>query len=324
MTVGPADLIHRPFDPTLTQAGVTYAIRTLAHHPASSPSATISLMRRRVVQTAAELAVRRWLEDEGVGYLLLGDSPLTEPAHRSLLLGGRTVCVSAQLVSARDSIRGLQSAPGVFLETERLEPPRVSASQAAAEAAIVLVVLLVALQARTREDIQRAHASGQPSALIALPPGRPWTHPPAHRSLGSLAFSAHGNAALEIEVTGVQAGLVPIQHRFSLQPHSPYEDSPALHAVRCLCVDRLPDGPLTLRSTATRRTWHVPVNRWTNLWLYGREIILVGWSAAPLYLPDTTARQHRYNGAGTGRPGAPLYLSDLRPLSDLLRRLRQG
>jgi hypothetical protein len=117
-----SDLIHLPYTPDLTEAGITCACRTLVagiDHMGSSP---IHAMRRIVARVAVELSFRRYLTGQKVRYKILAPEPFTYPDDFKFSLGGYRCELISYLISRQREINQVRYDPGRILQSSALVP----------------------------------------------------------------------------------------------------------------------------------------------------------------------------------------------------------
>ncbi|MFO3796597.1 MAG: hypothetical protein ACK8QZ_04840, partial [Anaerolineales bacterium] len=68
LMLSPQDFISLPYTPDLTEAGITYACRSLAYTYNRMGIRLFERLRRIVAGIAVELALRRWLHAQGVPF----------------------------------------------------------------------------------------------------------------------------------------------------------------------------------------------------------------------------------------------------------------
>jgi len=88
----------------------------------------------------------------------------------------------------------------------------------------------------------------------------------------------------------------------------------------------LPDGRIGIHSPVRDETYLIGATDWGNIWVYGMDITLVGWlthaefnqRAKPI---QEGARIFQYDRTRT--KNMAVQVRDLRPISDLLNRVRE-
>lgn len=320
------DLIHVPFDESLTLAGVTYACRTLGHVTRGGDRPTTDHLRRLVVHTAGELALRRWMEREGVDYGLLRADPLTRPEHYSLTLGGRLLEARTAFLTPARMARRLATDPSWLLAEEVRLPVEALDSERMGPGDLYAFVVAAGLEARTSASTRKALAAGRRAFLLATPPGKAWSHPRPSKPLGRVYLENRTSEETHL-VVGVR---LPdrLQRRvhLSLAPSATAELEFEPQGLLYLQTSRPPEGALFVGSAVRQRPWRVNPSDWHNLWVYGERIVLVGWLTkagfARLAGPSSAGVRAPL-WAGSRESGHAVRISRLRPMRDLIVRLTQ-
>ena len=99
-----SDLLHLPYTPDLTEAGVAYALRSLPNSFERIGSKPYDRIRRVVAEVAVELAFRRYLSQENIPFDVMGATPFTEPDKYNVSLGGHRCDIKSFLISHREQI----------------------------------------------------------------------------------------------------------------------------------------------------------------------------------------------------------------------------
>jgi hypothetical protein len=325
MTISPEDLVHLPWDESLTLAGVTYLERTLVRALASAACPSPSDLRGQVASVAADLALRRWLDEANVPYGLIGDEPFTRPEWPRLAVGGRRLVLHTSLVSSRRAIRRLRRSASIALEApaaivrSRLEAAELS------EGDLVGFALSLALETRTLTDLERATAARQPIHLLAAAP-RPLGHvPSAAADLGVVSLSSPAGPC-----DVILQGLLPDHGEWSAPARlgpSPAYQSPPLHALMALHALHRPPGPILICTASRPDPWRLHPGEWTNLWLYGIEILLLGWSSIREFRARATSASPSIPFPELTRPprgSLHLLMRDLRPFASLVEHIHHS
>src|SRR5258707_8856557 len=111
-----------PYTPDLTEAGIAYACRSIAHTYNRIGGSPFDRLRRIVAGVAVELALRRYLSHEDIPFDVKGVTPFTDPDRYDVSLGGHRCDVKSFLISHRDQITALQIDPALALRAPALVP----------------------------------------------------------------------------------------------------------------------------------------------------------------------------------------------------------
>jgi len=271
-------ILRLPYDVSLTRAGIEYAKKSLHFTYNRMGLGAGARLRKIVAGVAVELAFRRWLEAEGVGYDLLGATHFTERDRYDLRLGGRRCDVKSFLISDRTKIAALRRDPAALLEAQALVPEDQLHSESMRENDLYVFGFLAGLETRGVEPLQRALSAEQPVYLL---------HPvaPAHwrgarggwQPLGRLVLKADTAEALELEIGGQDQSHGAVVQGLRLAPRTRTPLPGDYYALLHLHADRLPGGTVGVHSPALRETLLVAKEDWANIWVYGVEIFIAGW-----------------------------------------------
>jgi hypothetical protein len=327
MSLTDDDLVRLPYDDSLTQAGVTFCCRSLQHSHTRTLRPSPRRMRNQVAEIAVTLSFQRWLEAQDVPFDLIQASPFTSPDRRTIVLGGRRVRIFPTLVSATRRIRSIQSKPSLLLDTyssierERMVEPNIGGQD------LLVFMFFLGQETRTTASLRRADTDGKPTHIITIPPLRPWRDITGKTKLERLSVKNEGDHAVELTFFGRLENQSP--HVLSLQvPERRQTPIPAeFTTIYYIHSAHLATGCIRVVDNKAAHTWIIPVRDWTNIWIYGREILLAGWSTLaaiqrePRFSSDTDHHpvRPRIRGKGIRFP-----IRRLRPMRELIERTLQG
>ncbi len=323
MTLRSGDLIWLPYDPGLTLAGVTYVCRSLGRAVARiSRRPSPARLRREVAAVAGEMALRHWMDAQGVPYALFRSAPFTDPLRYSLLVGGRQLRVLADVCFEPPDRGPVKKDARWLLSAEVRLTPGPLGWRGQSSSSLLAVVFVLAEVAARRSQFERASAEGRRVDLLAIPPGTFWHRPRRWRLLAPVSLSSEAPCPLELEIAGQRRDRAPHLEWVTLEPHAKSVLEGALYTLRYLRASQPPGSALEVRSGATGRRWRVLPGDWFNLWIYGRAVVLAGWTT------QAALRRWAPNDGYPLREGAPgsqgaltLPLKELRPMQDLVSRL---
>ncbi len=270
------DLIHLPYTPDLTQAGIAYACRRLACTYLTEAQKTYISMRDLVTLTAASLAFQRYLSSESIPHTIQGSFPYTDPASYALLLGGRRCMVKSDLIYNRKVLRNLHTQPAGILarqamvDVEDLEPDLLL------EDDLLVFALVFALITRDQTELKKALDAGQPACLIHTMPEN-WANPLPDLPLGEIALKSNHDRDINLNIGGRNPEGNFREETISLKPHlrtcleNPYQ------SLAYLRTDQPMPSLVGLSSTTMHNPYVVRPGQWGNIWVYGLEIILAGY-----------------------------------------------
>jgi len=313
------DFVTLPHSQDLTVAGITHLCRVLHQLGPRRKGWSSHRLRQFVAQLAAELAFRRWLAGKSIDHHPLEPPPPGEQSRPILTLSRRRCAVIAQLVARRETIRRVRRAPEDLLDMPAQVNGDALYESPLRGAEVFVFAHVLALVTTRRDSLRRAIEAGQPFYLIYLPPKR-WNSPAAWRSLGRLALKSDASQAVKLEIGGQDEGRRFISERVSLSPRRIVQAEGDYHTLTYLHPQSLPDGPLGVHSPVLAETLLVHPRQWTNLWLYGLEIVFSGYVTAeelrrrarPLSTIGTP-----FPAQGGGKGNLALLVGRLHPLDEL-------
>ena len=298
---GANDLHSLDYTEDLTQAGIAHLCRHLHHIGARRRDLGFNALRQHVAETAAELALMRHLARHEIPYTV---SASRSPSSRAsgILLGGRSLFLHVQLVSQARSVAGLSQDPARHLKQPVALDTRVLDDAQAPEGIHLALRVLGTVTKGPRELIE-------PHFLL-VPLSQEWARPGAWRPLGELAFKLEGGAPLDLELGGLDEGRRFIHYDLHLLAGQRQSLESGLFSLSYLRAKTLPGGRLGVSSAGTGLRHIAAPKEWGNLWVYGRQIVLLG------YLPGRDLLGKRRDRRGTE-------LEQWRPVGDLFERARQ-
>lgn len=315
--IRPVDLLRLPYTPDLTLAGIAYACRFLALATASLEHRPAETLRSLVAAKAADLAFLRHLQAEAVPYGRLETAPFTEPGHYDLTLGGWRCNLIVSLILQKNLIRRLRQRPEALLEARAVAPAQ---TETTGNHDLYLFAFVFGTVTSKRLELRQALASGQP-VWLCYPLPTAWRRPMVWASLGRLCLACEDGAALTVELGGQAADRSFQAEDVQLLPGRTSCTERDFFALAYLHPASWPEKRLYLVSPRLRQGHLIRSSDWVNLWIYGIEIILIGWMPQREFL----SRACRLPSGKVARPamgGLALPLADLYPLDELLAQVR--
>jgi hypothetical protein len=319
-----SDIIPIPYTPDLTEAGITYACRSLAYTYDRMGGSSFDRLRRIVAGVAVELALRRYLGEQAVPFDVLGATPFTDPDHYDLALGGHRCDVKSFLITHKKQILQLRKDPALLLHAPALVPLDQAAAEGHASRDLYLFAFLLALTAPSRDDLRRALAAGQPIYLIHPLPAA-WSRPAAWVPLDGLALKSECRAPLTVELGGQEAGREFVTLRLELPPKRRVAVEQTFYSLAYIRAGRIPEVRVGLHSPARGDPYLIPPQEWGNIWVYGLSILLAGYLTYEEFrhkaqlLPVGSAV---FQYARTRTKNLSMPVAELHPLGELFERLR--
>jgi hypothetical protein len=319
------DFVHLPYTPDLTEAGITYACRSLPYTFDRMGGTPSERMRRIAAGVAVELAFRRYLGEQGIPFDVLGSTPFTDPDHYDVALGGHRCDIKSFLVSHRDQISDLRRDQRPLLRAPALVPLDQFAGDTHGEQDLYIFAFVTGLIAPSQETLKQAIEAGQPTWLIHTL-RKEWVIPNVWTPLGKLVLKSESDQPVTLELGGQDGKRDFVTETVELPPRTRIELENDYHSLACLHVSAQPGARVGVHSTARNETYLVGPYEWSNIWVYGMEIILAGYMSredfrARASLIQAGSRVFQYNKTRTKNLAVPV--ADLRPLGELLEKVRE-
>ena len=318
------DLVTIPYSDDLTQAGITYACRSLSYTYDRMGGSKFERLRRIVAGIAVELAFRRRLTAEDVPFGNLGMTHFTQPDRYDVSLGGRRCDIKSYMIYRKDRIREIRRTPEVLLDAHALVPEDQFRGESFRDEDLYIFSFLTALVTRARREIQRPIAAGQPTFLLHPLPRR-WARPEHWRALGPLAIKSDFDHPVELEIGGQDGARAFRVEQVLLPPRTRVEVETTFHAIHYFHAPELPDGRLGIHSPALEETYIAELHEWGNIWVYGMGIVLAGYMKCGEFRRTANrlpagSRVLQYPRTRTDNMSVPM--RQLHPLRDLFARAK--
>ncbi len=318
------DFICLPYTPDLTEAGISYACRSLPHTYDRMGGSHFDRLRRIVVGISVELAFRRHLVEQKVPFEVKGATPFTEPDRYDVSLGGHRCDIKSFLISYRDQIRSLHGAPAQLLDAPGLVPLDQYVGDAYSPEDLYVFAFSTGLVAAAPADVRRAIEAKSPIYLMhAMPPA--WVRPHAWVPLGPLAMKSESEEPVTLELGGQNVSREFITQRVQLSPRTRVEIHSDFHSLAYVHAMARPRARLGIHSPAQPETYIIQPADWGNIWVYGMRIYVTGWITRQEFrqcaslLPEGS-RVFQYDRTRTKNLALPV--SRLHSMGDLFSRTR--
>lgn len=321
----PDDLIILPYSPDLTQAGVAYACRSLLHAYPRKTGSSYDRLRDIVAAKAVELAFRRYLTGRAVPFDSIGSAPFSEPERCDVLLGGRRCDLISFSISQREKIRRVRSSPGALLEAPALVPLDRMASENQSEEDLYIFAFVTGLTTRHSSEVKRARLAKQPIAMIHPLPAV-WNAASRWTLLGELALKSEASRPMHVELGGQTENRLFMSVEVSLPPRQRVQIDNCFYSLGYLTTGDIPGGRIGIHSPTLQHSHIIQPHEWGNLWLYGMDVVLVGYITRGEYrrraeLLPVGSRVFQF--PHTRLKNLALPAGCLHPISDLLERVRE-
>jgi hypothetical protein len=315
--ITPADLIHIPYTPDLTQAGIAMVCRWLACAYPTDGQKTYISMRDRVTSTAADLAFRRYLDAERIPHTIQGSLPTADPTSYAVRLGGRRCILKSSLVFDRKAIHNINSQPSEILAHKAEVDVDDLEADPLLDEDLVIFALVPALITRRQSEMERALNAGQSACLIHILP-ECWSNPLPEAPLGEIAIKSNLPQAIKLQAGGrdpygkFQEETLVFAPQVRTLLKNPYQSLAYLHTGQPVI------SQIGFSSPAFKAATIVQPDQWGNIWIYGLEIILAGYlTRAEFRRRGALQVNEDFNKAVTSGKKKSLPLGELHPLAGL-------
>ena len=314
-----SDFLHLPYTPDLTEAGIAYALRSLAYSYERDGRSPYGRLRRLVANVAVELAFRRYLTQEHVSYEVKASTPFTDRERFDVVLNGHRCDLKPFLISHREQILQIRKNPAVLLDAQALVPSDSHAGDGHSYNDIYLFAFMNGLVAASQADLQKAIEKNQPHYLVYVP--SMLLRKPMHwKPLGRLTLRSESAEELIVEVNGQDEAREMKREVISLSPGVNVKLHEVFYSITSLHVRRVPEARIRIHCDALNETLVIAPHDWSNIWVYGMDIFMVGYATyeemsqrATLLLPNSRTFQYER----THVKNLSLLVSKLKPIQKL-------
>lgn len=314
-----SDFLHLPYTPDLTEAGIAYALRSLAYSYERDGRSPYGRLRRLVANVAVELAFRRYLTQEHVSFEVKASTPFTDRERFDVVLNGHRCDLKPFLISHREQILQIRKNPAVLLDAQALVPSDSHAGDGHSYNDIYLFAFMNGLVAASQADLQKAIEKNQPHYLVYVP--SMLLRKPMHwKPLGTLTLRSESAEELIVEVNGQDEAREMRREVISLSPGVNVKLHEVFYSITSLHVRRVPEARIRIHCEALNETLVIAPHDWSNIWVYGMDIFMVGYATyeemsqrATLLLPNSRTFQYER----THVKNLSLLVSKLKPIQKL-------
>ena len=273
--ISTSDFIKLPFTPDLTESGIAYATRTLAH--GSDPGGSQFLrLRRSVSAVAVELAFRRYLVECKVPFDIKRTQPFSDSDRYDVTLGGHRCNIQTNLTSKRNLITVIRNNPGELLQAPALIPEDQLSGVSQNNKDLYLFAFLLGFATNSVEDIQKALNAGQ--KIYPLHPLRTaWSHPEICVTFQKLSLKSEATTAITVEIGGLDANRNFITEKLTLSPSKRSFAENTYYSLAYIHTQDMPETRVGLHSPDKGEPYLILPHEWDNIWIYGLEIWLTGY-----------------------------------------------
>ena len=318
------DLVQLPCTRDLTEGGIAYALRSLAHNSYRATGSPYDRLRRAVAGAAVELAFRRHLSEYKIPFEVKSALPFTERDRYDVFLGGRRCEIKSFLISHPDQIAEIQRNPQTLLHAQALVASDQHAGDGHSHHDLYLFAFLSGLITASQAELQKVIEARQPHYLVHILP-EVWNRTLQWKPLGKLVLKSEADEPVTVELGGHGAGREACSYTLELPPRTRVEIQTGFFSPSYVHVKSPPRGRIGLHSVVCKQTYTIGAWDWVNLWVYGIELWLTGYLTR-----EEFSRRARFVQAGsqvfqsnqTQVKNLAVPISELRPLSDLLEEAK--
>jgi hypothetical protein len=324
MMIKVCDIVHLPFNPDLTEAGIGYACRSLGFN--SNPKRILSAenLRHLVGGLAVELAFRRSLGEQNVPFHVMGATPFTRPDRFDVSLGGHRCDLNCSMISRREQITGLRKDPALTLHAPAMIPLDQYSADNYKPDDVHIFALLLGLFAASGKELGKAVIAGQPVCMVH-PLTSDWSCPPEWLPLETLAFKSDCHLPITLELGGQNSSRDFCIASLELPPKKRVVMEHCFHSLAYLQTSRKPEGRIGLYSPLRGEPHIIPPQEWANIWVYGLEILLMGWLSHEEFRRKAkalNAGMGTFQGGRTREKSLIVPMDKLNPLRPLFERVK--
>lgn len=323
--ISETDFIYIPYTPDLTEAGITFALRSLPYTYDGIVFSPINKLQRVVSRIAVELAFRRFLGEQGIKFDVKGASPFINPIQFDLLLGGHQCDIITYLITHHSQINDLHHNIALLLNAHALIASDQFASDARSDQDLLIFAFVTGLITHSQDDFDNIVSNHQPTCLIYIMP-KTWARPVSWNGLGLLVLKSETDQSLTVELGGQTANRDFLAKTINLPLGMRVQVDPDFFSLIYITTAIPPKGRIGLRSPSHNQTCLIPPQKWGNIWVYGMKIILVGYLTREEFrrrakIVASGSRVFQYDRTRIKNLSVPI--ENLRPIGNLLERVRE-
>ena len=321
-----SDLLRLPYTRDLTAGGIAYALRSLPYIYNRSGGSVYDRLCRIVASATVELAFRHYLSEQKIPFDIKGAPPFTEHERYDVSLGGRRCELKSFLISRRDQISQVRRDPQILLRAPALVASDQHAGENHSHNDIYLFAFLFGLIAGTQSDLQKVIGSGQPHYLVHVMP-EAWNRPSQWNPLGGLVLKSEAEEEITFEIGGQDEARQMRSCTLELPPRTRVQLDERFFSVAYLHAKSSPrpHGRIGIYSPIRKETYIIGTSDWSNIWVYGMDILVAGYMAREEFSRRASfiqagSRVFQYDVTHVKNLAVPM--SDLKPLAELFERTR--
>jgi len=320
-----SDFISLPYTHDLTEGGIAYALRSVPYTYNRMGGSPYDRLRRIAAGVAVELAFRRFLSEQNIPFDVKGATPFTDPDRYDVALGGRKCDIKSFLITYRTQIKKMKLNPQIILGAPALVPSDQSAVEGYSDKDIYIFAFLSGLVAVSQDDLQKVIYKNRPYYLVHVMPNS-WIRPSKWNSLGSLVLKSESSETQTVEIGGQDEKREMWSIEVKIPPQTRVQIDDRFFSVSYIRSKSQPGARIGVYSPAYHETHLIGAMEWDNIWIYGMDILLVGWLTRAEFNRHANpiregSRVFQYDRTRTKNLGVPV--DQLKSLSDLLEKAKE-
>jgi hypothetical protein len=322
--ISASDILQLPCTRDLIEGGIAHALRSLPYSFNSTGSSIYDRLRRAVAETAVELAFRRYLSAQSIPFEVKSALPFSGHDRHDVMLDGRRCEIKSFLISQREQIEQAQRNRELLLKVPALVASDQHAAEGHSPRDLYLFAFLTGLVTAWQDDLQKVMEAKQPYYLVHAMPDA-WNRPSKWNPLGKLVLKSDSDERQTIEIGGQDEGRAMRSLTVELPPRTRVEIQNGFFSLSYVHTKTSAPARIGLHSPTRRETYLIRASGWGNLWVYGTDVFLAGYSTREefsrraSFLP-TGSRVFQYNHTQVKNLAVPV--SELRPLLELFERVK--
>jgi hypothetical protein len=321
MSVGLSDLVTLPCDPDMLSAAITFACRTHLHDLQTHSRIPISSIRRRCARAVSTTAFRRWLAYKNIPHDIALTAPLTDPHEHHITIGGRKVDVVSNLITNRQAIRRLYEQPQSLLQIEISIPAEFQSQEPGSPHDLLAFSLLFAHISTSPPQTRNRMNASEMVFLLAIPPHRIWRQQRPWSALGVLILSSQDPQPISLDLCALLPDHRPTLESVTIPAGHAIELPRDWHNVLYVHTSRMPNTTLRFHSPERKANWFITPSQWSNLCFYETQLLIVGWMTRREFSRISESQTLEDQDRCRRSKPSLIPIRNLRPMSDLSRRM---
>jgi len=218
----------------------------------------------------------------------------------------------------------MQHNPQVLLKAPALVASDQHAGDTHSQFDVYLFAFLGGLITASASELQKVIEAKQPHYLVHVMPDA-WNRPRKWNPLGVLVLKSESDEAQTLEIGGQDEGRGMRSCSVELPPRSRVEIQNGFFSLSYVHIKSTPGARIGIRSPAYQEPYLIAAQDWGNLWIYGPDILLMGYITRDEFSRRASfiqpgSRVFQYNATQVKNLAVPV--SDLKPLSELFERVK--